>query len=113
MAVGGWLGRLTGTGRSALAVWDTRLGPIVHAGLVTAGGDDLLSMPDPDGKGAQSTVQHRVRAIVGPLQGRDDSAEAHPDQGGMQELSSCLRELCLLGRENAGVSMILENLVTI
>jgi hypothetical protein len=55
-----------------------------------------------------------------PLQGRDDSdvpqhiytREAHRRSAGSSS-GSCWPELCLLGRENAGVSTILENLLTI
>jgi hypothetical protein len=51
-----------------------------------AGGNDLLPVPDLDGDGAQSASQQKVGAIVGPLQGRDNSAAAHPVQGGTQEV---------------------------
>ncbi len=31
--------------------------------------------------GVQSAMQNRVGAMVGPLQGWDDPAEVHPDEG--------------------------------
>ncbi len=62
--------------------WDTRLGHIIREELETAGGDNLLPVPDPDDEGARSAAEHQEGAIVGPLQGQDYSATAHPDQGG-------------------------------
>ncbi len=106
--------------------WDAQLGRIVSAGLEMAGGDDLLLVLDPDGKGVRSMVQPRVGVFIRQPQRWVDSAMAHPDQGGMQEacrrhaggllgarLAAAGPKLCLLGRENAGVSMILQNLLTI
>jgi hypothetical protein len=51
-----------------------------------AGGDDLLKVPYPDGEGERSVAQHRVGAVVWPLDGQDDSTAATPDQGGTQEV---------------------------
>ncbi len=57
------------------------LGHVVHAGLEMAGGEDLFTVPDLDGDGAWSVTQRWVGAVVGPLQGGDDSAALYTDQG--------------------------------
>jgi hypothetical protein len=67
-------------------VWDTHLVRIIRAGLETAGGDNLLLVHNPGGKGVRSVAQEGVWAVVGPLRGQDDSAATHPDQGDVQEV---------------------------
>ncbi len=71
---------LTGARRSAPAAWDALLGHIIHAGLETISGDNLVLVLNLDGEGVWIMVQHRVGAIIGRLRGRDDSAVVHPDQ---------------------------------
>ncbi len=68
--------------------------------------------PDPYGEGVQPAVKHRVGAIVGLLQGRTQTREAgrRPNRS---SLGCCWSVLFLPGRKNAGVSMILENFLTI
>ncbi len=78
-----------------------------------ASGDDLLLVPYPDGEVARSAVQHLVGAIIWPMQGgmtppwQTQTREACRRSAGSSS-SSCWPELCLLGRENARVSLILE-----
>ncbi len=67
MAVNDWRGRFAGACWSAAAMSDILLGGVVCAGLQTAGGDDLLSRPNSEGKGARSTAKHSTGAVVGPL----------------------------------------------
>ncbi len=105
-------------GRPPPVAWDAGLSPIVRAGLNMAGGDHLLPVPDLDGEGVQSAAQQWVGAFIGPLQERDNSTTTHPDAGGTHEVrwelvGQLLAKLCLLGRENAGVSLIFENLLTV
>jgi hypothetical protein len=104
--VGGQRDCLAGSWQSADATWNALLGSIIHAGLQTAGGDDLLSRPDSEGEGARTTGKHDVGAIVGPLEQQDGAATAHPDEGGVGEVSRQLVRqqvaFFFLGREIAG-----------
>jgi hypothetical protein len=97
-------------GRPPVA-WDAGPSPIIRAGLNVAVGDHLPPVPDLDGEGVQSAAQQWVGAFIGPLQERDNSTATHPDAGGAHEVSwelvrQLLAKLGLLGRENAGVSMV-------
>jgi hypothetical protein len=60
-----------GAERLAPAVWDARFGRIACAGLGTVDKDNLLPVPNTDGEGARSAVQHRIGPIVELLQLRD------------------------------------------
>jgi hypothetical protein len=65
----------------------TRLGVRSRAGLEAADGDDLVQGPDSDGKGAGSTAQNSVGAVVEQLERWDDAVMTDPDEGGGEELS--------------------------
>ncbi len=53
----------------------------ICAGLEPADGDNLVPGPD---WGSGSAAQDRVGDIVGPLQGLNDAAVVHLDEGGME-----------------------------
>ncbi len=110
-----------GTGMIALLVpgsqphstWDNLLGSVICAGLQMDGGDDLLLRPDLEGEGALTAAKHGKGAVIGPLEWQNSTAVAHPDEGGVEEVSrqlvwqlaACLAAgsphyvLSLLGRE--------------
>jgi hypothetical protein len=51
-----------------------------------ADGDDLIPGPDSDGKGAGSTAQNGVGAVIEWLERWEDAATTDPDEGGREEL---------------------------
>ncbi len=53
---------------------------VIRAGLEMTSGDNLLPVPNLDGEGVWSMVQHQVQFIIGPLQGWYASAVVHSDQ---------------------------------
>jgi hypothetical protein len=62
--------------------------------------------------------QDGIWAVVGPLQGQDDAAAVHTDEGARRRppgssSGSWPPELCLLGREKIGASRILESFLEI
>jgi hypothetical protein len=56
----------------------------IHAGLWLSDGDDIVPGSDSDGKGAGAAAQDSVGAIIAPLQGWDDAAMVHLDEGGVE-----------------------------
>ncbi len=99
-----------------LGVATAGFGIRVHVGLELADGDDHVLGPDSNGEGAGAMAQNGIWAIVGLLQGWDDAAAVHPDEGGWSTGSSCdswWPKLCFLGREKAGVSRILVTFLKI
>ncbi len=117
VALGSRLGYLTGAGRSAAVALDAQLGIIIHAGLETSGGDNLLLVLSPGGERMRSVVQHWVWPVKGQLQGRDDSSMAHLDKGGAQEvcweLARQLQAQIMFARQRKCRKMILANLLAI
>jgi hypothetical protein len=63
-----------------------RLGIPVHAGLEAAVGDDLFPGPDLECEGVGATAKDGEGAVIGLLQGQDDTTAAHPDEGGAEEI---------------------------
>jgi hypothetical protein len=80
-AGGGCLDHCASAWQSAMASQTAWFGIRVHAGLEPADGDDLVSGPDSDGEGAGAVVQDGKGAVGGLLQGRDDAAVVHPNEG--------------------------------
>ncbi len=95
---GGRLGHCASSGWLAMASRTAWFGVCVCAGLELADGDDLVPCPDSDGEGAGGAAQDGIWTVIGPLQGWDDAAAVHPDEGAAQEVR---REL--LWKQAAGV----------
>ncbi len=58
----------------------------VRAGLQPADGYDLVPGPNLDGEGLGAAAQNGLAAVVGLLQGLNDTAAVHPDKGGAEQV---------------------------
>jgi hypothetical protein len=83
---GGWFDRHCSPRQSAAVSRTAWFGVRVHTGFELADGDDLIPGHDSDGEGAGPAAQDDVGAVVGALQGWDDTAAAYPDNGGVLSL---------------------------
>ncbi len=81
MVGGVWFDRQASARWSAVVSPTARFGISVCAGFELADIDGLIPGPDSDGEGASPAVQDNEEAILGVLQGRDDTAMVHLDEG--------------------------------
>ncbi len=100
----GRLDHRASTWQSASASWTAWLSIRVRAGLESADRDDLVPGSDLDSEGAWAVAQDNIGAVIGLLQGREDAAVMHPDEGSAEEVprksyASWRLQLCLLGKE--------------
>jgi hypothetical protein len=70
--------------RSVAASQTACCGVRVRAWLELADEDDLVPGPNSDGEGAGAVAKRGIGAVVGPLQGGNDAATVHPDEGGAE-----------------------------